>query len=120
MVRINDRNALHGTYAIWVRNRVEADDELQNKSASYLTKANVRTITLLERLILELDYYLETGRHLDTQSFTLCAGSRCPLGSVPFVSWNGGKLEVIWYDDSIADGSIRAREVIERRRIIIA
>lgn len=89
-VRVNDE-----TYAIWVRDRVEADGELKNRSADDLKVGNVNCITLPERLILELCYWSKTGgKHLDLQNITLCAGSRDWDGDVPGVAWNDGKLYV--------------------------
>ncbi|MBX4198585.1 hypothetical protein KW782_04645 [Candidatus Parcubacteria bacterium] len=34
-------------------------------------------ITLVEHLLLHLVYFLKTGRHLDVEGETMCAGSRC-------------------------------------------
>lgn len=85
-------------YAIWVRDRVEADEELKNKSANDLQKENINAITLEERLLLEIKYFRETGKHLDVQNVTLCAGSRDPDGYVPGVYWYGwgGRVYVDW------------------------
>lgn len=100
-------------YVVWVRDRVEADEEHKNRSARQLEADGVNGITLLERLFLELWYFWKTGKHLDVQNVTLCAGSRRTGGFVPCVRWRGdGYLHVDWYDVGHAFGYIRVREVI--------
>ncbi len=102
-------------YAIWVRDRVEADVELKNKSANQIQEEGINPITLEERLLLELYYYRENNKkHLDIQNRTLAAGSRGPLGRVPSVSWHADdrKLYVCWYDASDAYGDLRCRQVV--------
>ncbi len=108
-VRRSDHN-----YAIRLRERVEADEELKSVSANRLKKENVNCVTLLERLVLELKYFSETGQHLDAQNWTLCSGSRNRAGCVPCVRWNagGGELRVSWYDTDNALGHIRARQAV--------
>lgn len=90
------------TRVFWIKNVVPADQETANLSANDLQNAQVATMTLEERILLELKYnrgYLirsgrKEGRHLDrtlagqSPSVTLCAGSRDKLGRVPTVSWN--------------------------------
>ncbi|MDP3999658.1 MAG: hypothetical protein Q8P76_03655 [bacterium] len=102
------------TYAIWVRDRQEADEELKNKSANDLAKEQINGIALEERLLLELKYFLETNKHLDEKNWTLCAGSRYPDGSVPCVDWGpiGRWLGVGWYGPGSASGDLRARAVV--------
>ena len=111
-VPTNDRDTKNGHYAIWVRDRVEADEELKNKSASDLKQAGTPGITLLERLLLELKYFKETGQHLDIGNWTLCSGSRDSVGYVPLVSWFDVKLRVDWYRVVFACDHVRAREVV--------
>ena len=43
-VPTNDRSPQNGTYAIWVRDRVEADEELKNKSANDLKTPTSRAL----------------------------------------------------------------------------
>lgn len=64
-VPTNDRMPVNGSYAIWIRDRVEADEELKNLSANDLKRKNIPGTTLLERLLFELKYFRETGKHLD-------------------------------------------------------
>lgn len=76
------------TYAIWVQDNIEVDPEFHDKSANQLKEENHQGITLLERLLYELVYFTETGKHLDVKKVTLCAGSRRSGGGVPGVSWS--------------------------------
>jgi len=109
----NDRDPKNGTYAIWVRDCIEANQEHKNRSARYLEQKHIPGITLLERLLLELKYFLETGEHLDIQNVTLCSGSRLAGGFVPFVYWYDDKLEVYWCSlVCVFVVSLRAREVV--------
>jgi hypothetical protein len=107
----NDRTS-EQAYAIWVRDRQRADEELKNLSANDLAEKNIPTITLLERLIYELKYWDETGQHLDINDITLCAGSRRFDGGVPSVDWYNGNFRVIWCNSYGADSNIRARAVV--------
>jgi hypothetical protein len=93
------RSALHGSYAVWVRDGVGPDDEYLGKSTDAAdTKANIG-VTLLERLLLELKFFYETGQHLDCGSVTLCTGSRVLGGYVPGVGWypDRRKVGVSWF-----------------------
>ncbi|MDP3726295.1 MAG: hypothetical protein Q8R36_03810 [bacterium] len=94
----------------YFRDVVEADEELANKSANDLKTSGIKGITLRERLIYELAYFTETGKHLDIANWTLCSGSRYPDGHVPRVGWCYGELDVGWYDPAHACGGLRARE----------
>ena len=109
----NDREA-KTDYAIWVRDRVEADEELKNLSANQLTEKGILGITLLERLILELFYFWNTrGKHLDRKNVTLCAGSRRSGGHVPGVHWRSNdRLRVAWGHPVDSAGGLRARAVV--------
>jgi len=57
-------------------------------------------------------YFRETGKHLDIQNVTLCAGSRSAAGNVPCVDWNDGEVRVRYYDPGLADGDRRGRSVV--------
>ncbi len=110
---ISDRNAKNGAYAVWIRDRIEADEELKNMFAYGLKEQNVPGITLEERLVYELKYFKETGGHLDMKNITLSTGSRYSNGSVPTVSWLGGTLWVYWYfPDVCCCGPMRSRETV--------
>lgn len=113
-ISVNDRDSQNGTYAIWIRDRQEADEELKNLSANEFKSKNIKGITLLERIIFELKYFKENGKHLDIDNVTLCSGSRDSDGDVPSACWNRSydKFYVYW---SFADRSrddLRARAVV--------
>lgn len=110
----NEREATKD-YAVWVRDRQEADTENKNVSANTLKNRGGTNITLVERMLLEMKYFLETGEHLDTNdTYTMCAGSRYSDGRVPCVYWHRGSegLYVRWYDSSDQDSRLRARSVV--------
>ena len=108
----NDRDPKNGTYAIWVRNTVEADEIYKSKSANNLANENIKGITLLERDVYELKYFIETGEHLDINRWTFCLGSRDSDGHLPIVRWCGGEFEMSWHNAGHSDHVLRSREVI--------
>lgn len=93
---------------------IEADEEHKNKSADDLEKQGVQGITLRERIIMEIQYFKETGDHLDLDNITLCAGSRRVDGDVPYAYWDVSLREfcVIWCRVRFASGNLRVREVV--------
>src|SRR3989338_9324403 len=56
----SDRTSQNGHYAIWVRDRVEADEENKNLSADQLKERGTPEITLEEREAYELKFFKET------------------------------------------------------------
>lgn len=111
----NDRDANRdGSYAVSFKKNIEADPEFAGKSANDLARMEVKGITLLERLLLELAYFLQTNQHLDVQNVTLCSGSRLSDGDVPDVRWDadGRGLYVRWFNPSHSNSSLRARAVV--------
>ena len=92
-------------YAIWVRDQREADD---------FPRQGINSITLEERLLFEVKYFLETGQHLDVQNITRCAGSRDAAGRVLRVCWSGfyGALYVSCCGPGGMFGDLRSREVV--------
>jgi hypothetical protein len=108
----NERDAKNGAYAIWVKDEVEADEELKNLSANDIKGKNITTETLAERLIHELEYFDETGNHLDIKNITLCAGSRYGDGGVPYVDWGDDEVRVDWFVAGHAGGRLRSRQVV--------
>ena len=114
----SDRNALEQSYAIWVRDNVEADEELRGLSAYYIQGKGLPTETLAERLLDEIKYFKQTVKHLDNHDVvTLCAGSHSGDGDVrdfhvPRVHWNKDKLDVSWLGSVYAYDHLRARQVI--------
>ena len=111
-VPTNERDPKNGSYAIWVRDVVEADEVHKRKSAEMIKKENLTTETLLERMLHELKHFSETGKHLDISNWTLCSGSRFRGGSVPSAGWDGSRFEVGWNYAGNRDENLRSREVI--------
>jgi len=109
-IPINDRDPKNGSYAVWVRDVREADEEFANKSADDLKVENHTGITTLERQLLEADYFFEKGEHLDQQNVTLCTGSRDRGGDVPYADW-GGKFLVYWCGSADRSPYLRSRRV---------
>lgn len=101
-------------YCIWVKATIEADPDLANVSAEQIAERKLNTITLLERLILELKYFDETKQHLDIENVTLGASSRDADGGVPDVGWSSGsrRLRVYWAGVDGRDSFIRARAAV--------
>jgi hypothetical protein len=111
-VPTSERNSQNGSYAIWVRDEVEADEVHANKSAEMVKFEGTTTETLLERILHELVYFLETKRHLDLYSVTLCSASRLSCGDVPGASWRGSEFVVCKGEAGNRGARIRPREVI--------
>ena len=87
-VPTNDRDPnKNGDYTVRFKKTIEADPDLAEKSADMLKQEDIKGITLLERLLLDLGYFLATGNHLDIENVTLCSGSRRSGGDVPSVNW---------------------------------
>ena len=109
-ITVNDRDPRNGSYAVWVRDVREADDEFANKSADDLKAEGHTGITTLERQLLEADYFFEKGEHLDRSNVTLCTGSRYRDGLVPRGSWHD-RFRIIWYSPSSRNSYLRSRRV---------
>lgn len=110
----SDRTSQNGHYAIWVRDRVEADEENKNLSADQLRECKSEDITLEERMLYELKFFKETGGHLDMSNWTLCAGSRDVDGDVPDAYWVGGKFRVGWDYADDQGNTLRSRSVVSQ------
>ncbi|MBI4253057.1 hypothetical protein HY623_02675 [Candidatus Uhrbacteria bacterium] len=109
----NERDTSNGSYAIWVRDGAEADEELKNTSADQIAERGITTETLLECLIHNLAFFRETGKRLDVVNVTLCAGSRLSDGNVPSVDTRSdGKLRVHWIRPGDALVHLRARQAV--------
>ena len=109
-VSTNDRDPRKGSYAVWVKDVREADEENANKSADDLKAESHTGITTLERQLLEADYFFEKGEHLDLQNVTLCTGSRDRDGRVPYARWFG-EFRVRWCHSTDRDPPLRSRRV---------
>lgn len=101
-------------YTVEFKPTVEADPELKNLSANNIKEKGITGCTLLERLLLELQYFEATGEHLDMGNVTLCTGSRRSYGRVPDVDWVSDSREVYvgHVDPDVANGVWRCREVV--------
>jgi len=110
----SDRTAKNGSYAIRVRDVVEADEDLKNLSADDIKKQKINTETFEERIMHEIKFFKETGKHLDVKNVTLCAASRCSDGHVPDVGWGEffGELHVLWFVPGVAFYGLRARRAV--------
>ncbi len=107
------RNA-DNTRVIWVRDRVEADEEHRSKSYNDLKATGINGCTLLERLLLERWFSYKTNQHLDVSNVTRCDGSFDSDGDVPGVYWydDYGRLDVHRdVPDDCRDG-LRSREAV--------
>ena len=111
-VPTNDRDpAKDGNYVAKFQRTIEADPALKEKSAETLVEEKISGITLLERLLLELGYFISTGNHLDLDNITLCSGSRNSGGYVPDVHWDvdGREVYVSWLSPSRSYPGLRTR-----------
>ena len=111
-VTVKPGTAQTGGYARWFRDRVEADEEAMNKSADDLESEQVPGIMLLERVLMELDYFERTKDHLDKENVTLCNGSRSSDGRVPDADWRGGEFHVYWCSRRSRHPSLRSRVAV--------
>lgn len=109
-----DRSAVEKAYAIWIRERVEADEELKGFSAYSIKMDKIATETLEERLLDEIKFFKKTGGHLDSGgTWTLCSGSRIFDDNVPVVYWRDeGEMRVGW------EPSKRYRSWIGHRQVV--
>ena len=113
-VPTNDRDPKNGSYAVHFKKTVEADPEFANLSANDLRDREISGITLTERLLLELGYFLATGKHLDVENVTLCSDSRYSDGYVPYVYWypSFAQVYVNWFHPDYRLGDLRARAAV--------
>jgi hypothetical protein len=113
---ISERTADNNPYAIWVRDRINADEKLKLLSADDLKSRGILGITLEERLLYELKFFAETGKHLGTDrlphTVTLCSGSTNKNGNPITVQSDRDILKVKHDVSENAYKSLRCREVI--------
>lgn len=107
-IPVNIRNT-QNSYAIWVKDGVEPDAEFLGQSTKKADPDMKKGITVLEGIILEMKFFLETGNHLNIKGVTFCSGSRGSDGDVPGVVWRSGQFKVRWclLDNSSSDYGIR-------------
>lgn len=90
----NARQSLGRDYAFWVNIGSKPDAQFLGQSAMAADPSMRIGMNFLERTILEIKYFIETGMHLDTESMTLCSGSRYHDGGIPAVCWGKEGFEV--------------------------
>ena len=83
---INNERESQFAYAI----RFSEGQEPPDKEARLLSPVKLRenhrlSMTLLERLIYGLKFFIDTGNHLDVENITVCAGSRDNCDQVPYI-----------------------------------
>lgn len=115
-IKHDDRGQTNGTYAVWFRDTVEADEIHKNKSVKDITAAGIERCTARERFLLELFYeWKNPGKHLDIANWTSCGGSRSADGRVPDCSWSPANRKFFvcsgYFIDSHFD-NLGCREVI--------
>lgn len=110
----SERTSEKGAYAVWFRNRIEADKELKGLSANELKEGKITGITFEERLLYELKYFMETGKHLDKGTSTLCSGSwrSHEEFTVPTIYWGDNWLYIFWYNSNYHSIEMRSRQAI--------
>jgi len=111
----NDRDPVAGSYLVNFHANAEAEAwQGEPQSADMLRESGVKGITLLERLLLEVAYFMATGKHLDSKVWTLCTGSRNSVGGVPSVFFDpvGGWVRVGWYCSGARFVFLRVRSVV--------
>jgi len=104
-----------GSIGYWARDRVEADEEYRNVCAEdMLMKKRISGIGLRGRILYEIKFFKETGKHLDINNGTICSSSRYLDGYVPLVLWHsyGGKMYVSRIRPQDAYDSWRVREAV--------
>jgi hypothetical protein len=96
-VTVNTRTSAQ-SYAIWVRDGVEPDEKYLGQSIRQADLDGKIGMTLLERMVLEVKYFVETEKHLDEKGLTFCTGSRDSDGDVPCVYFfpGTGRVRVGW------------------------
>lgn len=110
-----------GSHYFGIRNRVESDQKLVGLSASRIWEQDITSINLIEMLVLQLKYRLDTKQHLNIKRGTVCAGSW--LGSktakgwskgalVPTVCSKGDRVIVTLHDPQLKSKAMGVRQII--------
>ena len=91
---------------------VEPDPETLGKSTKE-ADPEMKGITLRERIIMELEYFERTGKHLDIKGITFCSGSRNSDGDVPDACLgDGGRFEVDYVGIGNSDSGYGIRSAV--------
>lgn len=101
-------------YAVWIRGLSDADHDWHaGKSVVNLKEEGVPGITLLERMVFELKFFQETGRHLDVDhGGTLCSGSQSTTGYVWVAGWLDNKFTLCDTPIQVQNNVYTTREVV--------
>lgn len=84
-IRHEDRNS-NRSYAITIPPHFKSKKSGSVPNADSFIAAGHRGMTLLERLLLELKHFVETGKHIEgASSSTLCTGTRMDADFIPSV-----------------------------------
>jgi hypothetical protein len=110
-IAVNSRNLHEGSYAVWVRDVCEADEDLKKLSANDLAERGVPGIIVLERQLLGADYFFEKLEHLDQKNATFCSGSRDRDGRVPDANYGADKFNIYYCEASLSYPCVRPRRV---------
>ena len=109
----NDRDANRdGSYAVWMPDRQEADEENKNQSARQRWQAKSQDVTLAEQMLYNVKFWDETGEHPDMHNWTMCSGSRAADGHVLDMLCSYGEVKVYWDNPGNSYGNFRARSVV--------
>lgn len=112
---INFRDPKNGSYAVRCLKQIEASASL-DEPKHYRRRKNIGRyrITALERLIMELVYFEETGRHLDNHGHTMCFGSFfSKSGKTIYIDFNQGSLTIFPADFETYNWDTRAVKTCE-------
>lgn len=117
VITIDDRDPNRdGSYVVSFKANREADEDTKNLSANELKEHGHEGITVLERLLLELFYFLDgkERKHLDQKEWTMCSGSRLSDGNVPIIHRNNFYRYVFVHSCTLdhSHHSIRSRSVV--------
>ena len=106
-IGLNDRSNECGPYVIRASNECNCQDIPSQRVGV--------PITLMERLLLELIVFFESGRHLDTYGWTICAGTRGKNGFCFRVCWVNGFLRIDYhpYEDEKPEYGAHVRHILQ-------
>jgi hypothetical protein len=112
-VRIKHTRTAAKDYAVWVRDAVEPDQEHLGKKPFKVDPDAKIGITLIERILLEIDYFRETGKVLDERGLTFCSGSRKSSNKIPVMARDmDGALRIDWYSPEYCQDKWGIRSVV--------
>lgn len=86
----------HLTTLRWFKRSEEPDQELMGITNSALYDRHIASVTLQERLWMGIEWFMDTGQHLDRRFQTLVAGSHMLASSDTLRVWYDGGVEITW------------------------